>query len=353
MIKEAIRKIVCGRDLNYPEAGAIMKELMSGKATNAQIASLLTSLRMKGESVEEISAFAKVMRDYCFQIHPDVNRRIVDIVGTGGDRIKSFNISTTSAFVVAGIGITVAKHGNRSFTSKCGSADVLEKLGYDLNTDPGLVEKAVEKIGVGFMFAPRFHPAMKYASEPRKEIGIRTVFNILGPITNPANAKGFLLGVYERSLTGTIASVLKNLGSEEAMVVHGLDGLDEISTIGRTEIVRLKDGEITIMDFSPKQFGIRLAKPEEISGFSPDENAEIVFKIINGYYTDRDPKLDIVLINSAAGIIVGGLVDKFDEALELANESIKSGATYTKLKEMIKFCNGDMEKLEGLETKYG
>jgi len=353
MIKEGIRKLAEGKDLSYLEAQAMMKELMSGIATNAQIASFLTALRMKGESIEEISAFAKVMRDFCFQIHPNVNGRIIDVVGTGGDQIKSFNISTTSAFVVAGAGITVAKHGNRSFTSKCGSADVLEKLGYDLSTDPNIVEKAVENIGIGFMYAPRFHPAMKHALEPRREIGIRTVFNILGPITNPADVKGSLLGVYHVSLTRTIASVLKNLDSEEAMVVHGLDGLDEISTIGRTEIAWLKEGEISVMNVSPRDFDIRLAKPDEIAGFGPDESAEITFKIVNGIYNDGDPKMDIVLVNAAAGIIVGGLVNRFDEAMELARASIKSGATYNKLKEMIKFCNGNMEKLEEMEKRYG
>ncbi|MCP8309899.1 MAG: anthranilate phosphoribosyltransferase [Candidatus Methylarchaceae archaeon HK01M] len=353
MIKEGIQNLVEGKDLSYLEAQAIMKELMSGNATDAQIASFLTALRMKGESIEEISAFAKVMRDFCFQIHPNVKGRIVDVVGTGGDQIKSFNISTTSAFVVAGAGITVAKHGNRSFTSKCGSADVLEKLGYNLNTDPNIVEKAIEEIGIGFMFAPRFHPAMKHALMPRREMGIRTVFNILGPITNPADAKGSLLGVYDKSLTRTMAFVLKNLGSEEAMVVHGLDGLDEISTIGMTEIAWLKEGEVRIMDASPKDFGIRLAEPDEISGSSPDESAEIVFRILKGLYVDGDPRMDIVRVNAAAGIIVSGFVDRFDEAMELASESIKSGATYGKLKGMIKFCDGNMKKLEELETKYG
>ncbi|MCP8307351.1 MAG: anthranilate phosphoribosyltransferase [archaeon] len=353
MIKEGIQKIIDGKDLSYLEAQAIMKELMSGNATNAQIASLLTALRIKGESIEEISAFAKVMRDFCLKIHPHVNKRIIDIVGTGGDRIKSFNVSTTASFIVAGAGVVVAKHGNRSFTSKCGSADVLEKLGYKLDTEPSIVEKSIEQIGIGFMFAPRFHPAMKYALEPRREIGIRTVFNILGPITNPADANGYLLGVYERKLTKLMASVLKNLESEEAMVVHGLDGLDEVSTIGKTEVAWLKGGEISIMELSPKDFDVRLANQDEIAGSNPDESAEIVFRILNGLYSKGDPKMDIALVNAGTGIIVGGLADKFDKAMELAYESIKSGFAYKKLKMMVKFCNGSMEKLEELEAKYG
>ena len=353
MIREGIQKIVDGKDLSYLEAQSIMKELMSGNATNAQIASLLTALRMKGESIEEISAFAKVMRDFCLKVHPHVNKRTIDIVGTGGDQIKSFNVSTTASFIAAGAGVIVAKHGNRSFTSKCGSADVLEKLGYNLNTEPSIVEKSIEQIGIGFMFAPRFHPAMKYALEPRREIGIRTVFNILGPITNPANVNGYLLGVYERKLTKLMATVLKNLESEEAMVVHGLDGLDEISTIGKTEIAWLKGGEISIMELSPKDFGVRLAKKDEIVGSNPDESAEIVFRILNGLYSKGDAKMDIALVNAAAGIIIGELTDKFDEAMELAYGSIKNGFAYKKLKTMIKFCKGSMEKLEELEVKHG
>ncbi len=353
MIREGIQKVVDGKDLSHLEAQTIMKELMSGNATNAQIASFLTALRMKGESIEEISAFARVMRDFCLKIHPHVNKRIIDIVGTGGDRIKSFNVSTTASFIVAGAGAIVAKHGNRSFTSKCGSADVLEKLGYNLNTEPSIIEKSIEQVGIGFMFAPRFHPAMKYALEPRKEIGIRTIFNILGPITNPANASGYLLGVYERKLTKLMAYVLKNLESEEAMVVHGLDGLDEISTIGKTEMAWLKEDEISVMELSPKDFGVRLAKQDEIEGSNPEESAEIVFRILNGFYKKGDPKMDMALVNAASGIVVGGLTDKFDEAMELAYESVKSGAAYSKLKMMIKFCEGSMEKLEEFEIKFG
>lgn len=353
MIKEGINKIVDGKDLSYSEAQEIMRELMLGRLTNAQTASLLTALRMKGESIDEISAFAKVMRDFCIKIYPHVSKRIIDIVGTGGDRIKSFNVSTTASFIVAGAGVIVAKHGNRSFTSKCGSADVLERLGYNLNTEPSIVERSIENIGIGFMFAPRFHPAMKYALEPRKEIGIRTIFNILGPITNPANASGYLLGVYERKMIKLMASVLKNLGSEEAMVVHGLDGLDEISTIGKTEIAWLKNGKINVMEVSPKDFGVRLAKQDEIEVSNPEESTEIVFRILKGLYAKGDPKMDMALVNAASGIIVGGLTDKFDEAMDLAYESIESGSAYNKLKMMIKFCRGSMEKLEELEVKFG
>ena len=227
MIREGIKKLIDGTNLTFEESQEIMREVMSGKATNAQIAAFLTALRKKGETVEERVASAVVMREHCSRIHPRVEGRLVDTCGTGGDKIKTFNISTTAAFVVAGAGVAIAKHGNRSVTSKSGSADVLEKLGLNLNMEPEAVQGTIEQVGVGFMFAPAFHPAMKYAIQPRREIGIRTIFNILGPLTNPASANAQLLGVYDSKLTAPMAYALKELGCEEAMVVHGLDGLDE------------------------------------------------------------------------------------------------------------------------------
>ena len=241
MIKENIKKLVNGADLTHEESAASMKEIMSGEATNTQIGAFLTALRMKGETSNEITAFTSVMKQYCNQISPTVKGRLVDTCGTGGDKIKTFNISTTAAFVVAGADVAVAKHGNRSVTSKCGSADVLEMLGLNLSIVPEDVERAIEEVGVGFMFAPAFHPAMKYAIGPRREVGIRTVFNVLGPLTNPADANAQLLGVYDPRLTEPLANSLKSLGSEEAMVVHGLNGLDEISTIGKTRVSWLKE----------------------------------------------------------------------------------------------------------------
>ena len=353
MIKEGIRKLIDGTDLTYEESQQTMKEIMSGKATNAQIAAFLTALRMKGETVNEITAFTEVMKEYCRRIHPHVEGRLVDTCGTGGDKIKTFNISTTAAFVVAGAGGAVAKHGNRSVTSKSGSADVLERLGLNLNLEPEAVENAIEKVGIGFMFAPAFHPAMKYAIGPRREVGIRTVFNVLGPLTNPAGANTQLLGVYDRTLTEPVAHALKNLGCEEAMVVHGLDGLDEISTIGKTVISWLREDEVTTVETVPKDFGVKLARPEDVKGTTPDESAEITFKILNGCYDINDPKTEIVLVNGVAGIIVGGKAEDFSYGMELARESIDSGAAHKKLKALVKASHGNLSKLEELELKYG
>jgi len=353
VVKEGIQKLIDGTDLTYEESQEIMKEIMSGKATNAQIAAFLTALRMKGETVNEITAFTEVMKEYCRRINPSVNGRLVDTCGTGGDKIKTFNISTTAAFVVAGAGVAVAKHGNRSVTSKSGSADVLERLGLNLNLEPEAVKNAIEKVGIGFMFAPAFHPAMKYAIGPRRELGIRTIFNVLGPLTNPADANAQLLGVYDRKLTEPLAHALKKLGCEEAMVVHGLDGLDEISTIGKTAISWLREGEVTTVETIPKDFGVKLARPEDVKGTTPEKSAEITFKILNGCCDINDPKREIVLVNGVAGIVVGGKAEDFSYGMELARESIDSGAAYKKLKTLIKSSNGNLSKLEELELNYG
>ncbi len=352
MIKESIQKLVNGADLTYEESTASMKEIMSGKATNAQIGAFLTALRVKGETAEEITAFTAVMKECCHRIHPRVKGRLVDTCGTGGDKIKTFNISTTAAFVVAGADIAVAKHGNRSVTSKCGSADVLERLGLNLSMSPEEVEEAIEEVGVGFMFAPAFHPAMKHAIGPRREVGIRTVFNVLGPLTNPADANAQLLGVYDPRLTEPLAYSLKNLGCEEAMIVHGLDGLDEISTIGKTVISWLKKGEVTTREITPKDFGVKLAKIEDIKGTTPEESADVTFKILYGCCDSDDPRREIVQVNGAAAIIASGKAGDFSHGIEIAHESIESGAAYRKLKELIKFSHGDLTKLEQLEIEH-
>ncbi|MCL2476716.1 anthranilate phosphoribosyltransferase [Candidatus Bathycorpusculum sp.] len=348
MIREGIQKLIDGTNLTYEESCTVMTEVMSGKATNAQTAAFLTGLRIKGESVEELIAFASVMRNHCHQIHPKVQGRLVDTCGTGGDTLKTFNVSTTAAFVIAGAGVAVAKHGNRSVTSKSGSADVLEKLGLNLTTEPQTVQTLIEQIGVGFMFAPAFHPAMKYAMETRREIGVRTVFNLLGPLTNPASASAQLLGVYDQKLVTPITHALQKLGCDEAMVVHGIDGLDEISTIGKTLIVHLKNKQTTQTIFSPSDFGVKKADITELYCPSVKENAEILFNILNNKTTDA--KRDVVLVNSAAGILIGGKANSFQEALELANTSIESGAAYKKLRELIKTSGGNLEPLETLET---
>jgi anthranilate phosphoribosyltransferase len=351
VIKKYLRKLVEGRSLSYQEAQEAMKEIMSGKATEAQIAAFLTALRMKGETIEEIAALSKTMKEFCHRIHPKVKGRLIDTCGTGGDRIKTFNISTTAAFVVAGAGVAVAKHGNRSFTSKSGSADVLEQLGVNLTLNPKSVEKTIEDIGIGFMFAPAFHPAMKYAVGPRGDIGIRTVFNILGPLSNPADTDGQLLGVYNAKLVNTIAKALMKLGCEEAMVVHGLDGLDEISTIGKTVLAWLKGDAIHTLETTPKSLDIRRANPEDIVGTTPKENAEISFNILTSNL--NGPKQDIVLVNAAAGIMVGGKADSFQEGIEVAQESITSGEAYKRLKMLVKTSGGDPSQLERLESIHG
>ena len=351
MIREGIQKLVEGTDLTFEESRKIMQEVMLGKVTNSQTAAFLTALRMKGEVVEELIAFTSVMRSNCCIIHPKVQGRLVDTCGTGGDKIKVFNVSTAAAFVIAGAGVSVAKHGNRAVTSKSGSADVLEMLGLNINLEPKAVEGIIEKIGVGFMFAPTFHPAMKYAAETRREIGIRTVFNVLGPLTNPACANAQLLGVYDSKLVVPMALVLERLGCMEAMVVHGLDGLDEISTIGKTVIAHLKKGKVTKLEFAPSNFGVKTSKRADLLSSTPEESAEIIFKILSNKTSD-DAKTEIVLVNSAAGIIVGGKAGNFSEGMEEARESIESGAAYKKLKDLIKASGGNLQRLEEFEAKY-
>lgn len=352
MIKECIQKLVEKKCLRYEEAREAMKEIMSGGATASQIAAFVTALRIKGETTDEIAALSTTMKEFGHRIHPKVQGRLVDTCGTGGDRIKTFNISTTAAFAVAGAGIAVAKHGNRSFTSKSGSADVLERLGVNLHVEAQVVEQCIEDVGIGFMFAPSFHPAMKYAVEPRRDIGIRTVFNVLGPLANPADADSQLIGVYSEELVYSLAPVLRRLGCEEAMVVHGLDGLDEVSTIGGTVLAWLREGEIHTLKTTPQDLGVRQARPEDIMGATPEENAEVSFKILRGNDKVQDSKRDIVLVNAAAGIIVGGKADDFEEGIERARESIDSGKAYQKLKTLVKAGNGDLSQLERLESIY-
>ena len=335
MIREGIQKLIEGNSLTSVESGEIMREVMSGQATNSQTAAFLTALRMKGEAVEELIAFASVMHEQSIQIHPHVKGRLVDTCGTGGDKIKTFNVSTAAAFVIAGAGVPVAKHGNRSVTSKCGSADVLEKFGLNLSLEPQMVKATIEDVGIGFMFAPAFHPAMKYAAEARREIGIRTVFNLLGPLTNPAGANAQLLGVYDPKLTTPLAYALGRLGCEEAMVVHGLDGLDEISTVGKTAVAWLKNGEVKELQVSPSDFGVKRANVCDLQVVSAEESAELLYRILSGNLASDDPKMEFVLVNSAAGIVLGGKADDFLGGMELAYGSILSGAAYSKLKALI------------------
>lgn len=327
MIKEAISKLVEMIDLSEAESETVMEEIMSGNATQAQIAAYLTALRIKGETVDEITGAVRVMRSKATRINVD-DPHVVDTCGTGGDRLGTFNISTTTAFVVAGAGVTVAKHGNRSVSSKSGSADVLKALGVNIDVPPEKVERCVNEIGIGFLFAPLYHPAMRHAIGPRQEIGIRTIFNILGPLTNPAGASCQVLGVFSSHLTETLAHVLVNLGSTHCFVVHGSDGLDEITITGETMISEGFNGTVKNYKTRPGDFNIKTGTLEDIKGGSAEDNARIVLNILQG---EKGTKRDIVLLNTAAGIMASGKVSDVTSAIEMAEESIDSGNALKKL----------------------
>jgi len=346
MIKEAIAKIVQRQDLTEREAIGVMSEIMTGQTTEAQIASFITGLRMKGETVEEITGCAKVMREHATHINVkkhavDIDRdeinidweTIVDTCGTGGDKTKTFNVSTVTAFVVAGCGVVVAKHGNRAVTSKCGSADVLEKLGINLDTPATNVEECINKIGIGFLYAPLLHSAMKYAVIPRRQIGIRTIFNVLGPLTNPANANAQVMGVYSSGLTEKIAYVLKNLGGKSAFVVYGIDSVDEISITGETQISELKDNKVKTYKIKPEDFGFKRADPDDIAGGDAKENAKIIMEILQG---KQGPRRDIVLLNSSATLVVAGKAKDIKQGIQYAKEAIDMGRALKKLEELKK-----------------
>ena len=327
MIREAISKVVDGENLSQEEAAATMNEIMSGDATPAQISCFITALRLKGETVDEITGCAKIMREKVTRIESQA-KPLVDTCGTGGDGLHTFNISTTAAFVAAGAGLHVAKHGNRSVSSKSGSADVLKALGVNIEADAVTVARCVDEVGIGFLFAPMLHPAMKYAIGPRREIGIRTIFNILGPLTNPAGASSQVLGVYDPGLTETLANVLKNLGSEHVFVVHGSDGLDEMTVTDKTHVAELVDGEVKCYEIDPEDFGISKADISSLVGGAAEENAQITLDILNG---DKGPGRDIVLLNSAAAIVAGGLASNLAEGIQIAAQTIDSGKALEKL----------------------
>lgn len=333
MLVEALKSVVDGRNLTVEEAQAVMGAIMRGEATDAQIAAMLTALRMKGETVDEITGFALAMRGKATPVKTKA-LELVDTCGTGGDLSNTFNISTTAAFVVAGAGVHVAKHGNRSVSSKSGSADVLEALGIGLELSAEDIGRAIEGVGIGFLFAPLLHPAMKYAIGPRREMGIRTVFNILGPLTNPAGAKRQCLGVYDERLTEPLAMVLGNLGIKRALVVHGADGLDEISNTGESTVSELNDGKVDTYFIKAEQFGIERAAVEDLRGGTAEENASILKAVLGG---EQGPRRDIVLLNAAAALIAAGKAENFAEGLELAAESIDTGAAGDKLEDLIAF----------------
>lgn len=325
-MNEYIKKIIEGKHLTVQEATAAMEKIMSGEATESQIGSYLTALRMKGETVDEITGSAKGMREKC--LHFQGEGKLLDIVGTGGDCTNTFNVSTVSALVVAAAGIPVAKHGNRSVSSKCGSADVLEALGVKLDITKEQNERVLRETGICFMFAPIYHSAMKYVAKPRREMGVRTIFNILGPLANPAAAQLQVMGVYSEELVEPMAKVLSHLGVEKAMVVHGADGVDEVSICSRTKVCELREGKITTYTIDPVSLGLSLANPEAIKGGEAKENKEIALAILKG---EKGAKRDMVLINSAVALYIALENKTLKECVKLATEIIDSGKALDKL----------------------
>ncbi len=327
MIKEAIARVIEKINLNQTEMEAVMNEIMSGEASPAQIGAFLTALRLKGETVEEITGAARVMRQKAVKIE-NIEGEVIDTCGTGGSGIHPFNISTTVAFVAAGSGLKVAKHGNKSVSSLCGSADVIEALGISLALTPQAVGRCIREAGIGFLFAPLFHEAMKYAIGPRREIGIRTIFNILGPLTNPAGATYQVMGVYDGRLTEILAQVLGNLGVKHALVVHGMDNLDEITISRESKISEIKNNRVTTYYIKPEDFGIKRANLKEIKGSEAKQNAEIILKVLNG---EKGASRDIVLLNAAAAFIASDKARDFKEGIKLAEAIIDGGKAREKL----------------------
>ncbi len=344
MILESLKKVVDWEDLSQEEAFLSMDEIMSGKATDAQIAAFLTALRLKGETVAEITGFARAMREKVspVSVRGQVNaslsgtdrEALVDTCGTGGDASNTFNISTATALVVAGAGIPVAKHGNRSVSSVCGSADVVEALGVSLELSPEQIGRCIDEVGIGFLYAPLLHKAMKYVMTARREIRIRTVFNILGPLTNPAGASAQVMGVYQENLTEVLARVLNELGSRRAFVVHGLDGLDEVSPSAESKVSEVRDGHVHTYRVSPEDFGLKRARLGEVQGGNAAENAQIIKRILGG---EPGPKRDVVVMNASLAIAAGGKAHSFQEGVKLAAQSIDSGAAMERLRRLVEF----------------
>ena len=330
MIREAIDTLVSGNSLTMEQAAVVMNEIMNGEATPAQFGSFVTALRLKGETVHEIAGMARAMREKAIPVA--TSGPVVDTCGTGGDASQTFNISTTASLVVAAAGLKVAKHGNRGMSSGCGSADVLDALGVKIDLGAQEVEKCLEEVGIGFMFAPIFHPAMKYASPPRREIGIRTVFNILGPLTNPAGAEAQLLGVADGALTMKMAEVLSLLGCHHALVVHGEDGLDEITLGGQTTVCELKEDEITRYLIDPEEFGFRRVNMASLRGGPPQESAAIIRRVLAG---ETGPHRDIVLLNAAAALVAGDRAENLEQGIKIAAQAIDSGNASEKLENLI------------------
>lgn len=337
MIKEAIAKIIDRNDLAEGEMVQVMDEIMSGAATPAQIGAFLVALRIKGETVDEITGAARVMREKAVKIDTPEGQTVVDTCGTGGDSAGTFNISTTAAFITAGAGLIVAKHGNKSVSSKSGSADLLQALGVNIEAEQTRVEECFRQCGIGFLFAPMMHGAMKYAIGPRREIGVRTIFNLLGPLTNPAGAKNQVIGVYSDALTEPLANVLKRLGSNHVFVVHGHDGLDEVTLTTTTKVSELNDGEVRTYYFDPRENGFDYCHPSDLKGEDPQANAKITLGILRG--EEKGPKFEIAAINAAFAIMAGGKAVDFQDGFSKAKASIASGAAINKLEEMKRLTN--------------
>tara|TARA_B110000879_G_scaffold14651_1_gene18024 strand:+ start:105 stop:1109 length:1005 start_codon:yes stop_codon:yes gene_type:complete len=328
MFKDALNQLLNSQDLSHDEMLAVMQQVMGGELTTAQISALLVALRLKGETVDEITAAATVMRELSNKVNIKDTAHLVDTCGTGGDGIQTFNVSTVSAFVAAAAGAKVAKHGGRSVSSTCGSADVLEELGVDVNKTPDEVANSVDTIGIGFMFAPNHHSAMKHAAPVRKELGIRTIFNLLGPLTNPAAARRQVMGVFDRALTGKLAQVLQKLGSEHVLVVHGADGMDEISLTGDTYVAELKSGKVTEYTVNPTQFGLTIHQLKDIQVQNAAESKAMIMDVLNG---KTGAPRDIVLLNAGAAIYVAGITATLAAGIEKAAQKIDDGVALSKL----------------------
>jgi len=329
MLQEAIKIVVNKKDLSKPIAVAAAREIMSGKATESEIAAFLIAMRMKGETADEIASFVQVMREYCFQIKPNVKGIIVDACGSGGDNLNTFNISTISSFIVAAADIPVAKHGNRSISSKCGSADILEAMGVNMQVRPTQVSSIIETVGIGFLFAPHFHPAMRYVQPVRKALGIRTMFNMLGPLTNPAFAQAQLIGIYDLNLTEKIAQAMQSIGLKRVMVVHG-GGMDEITTLGKTQVVEVNNKSIRKYTIYPTEFGISIPSLKDLQAFDLKTSVRYFNEVLKG---KQNPRLDIVLLNAAAVLYISGKVTSIKAGYHLASDIVQSGKAMNKFEQ--------------------
>ena len=334
MFKENLNKIISGKDLTDTQMGEMIAQIFSGRITDSQVAGFMTALATKGETTEELFGAARMMRKNAIKIQVMGHNTVIDTCGTGGDSADTFNISTTTAFVAAGCNVIVAKHGNRSVSSKCGSADLVEALGVNLDIDPESVEEAIAQIGIGFLFAPRHHSAMRFAAPARQELGIKSIFNMLGPLSNPAGANCQLLGVYAPELTEMFALALKQLGTKRAFVVHGHDGLDEISVCAPTRVSELNRGQIKTYDIYPENFFKTLSDPEDIKGGDLKTNLQITKDVLSG---KKGPKRNVVLINTAAALVAAGKADSLKEGIQMAKDSIDSRKAVKKLNELIAF----------------